>query len=237
MDGPEHLFSSKFGCPVCSYSLSELEPRLFSFNSPVGACPSCGGLGQVTVFDAMRVVAFPSLSLASGAVKGWDRRNAYTFSMLESVSKHYGFDIDTPFETLPEKARQVLLHGSGEQDIVFVYEAQGAKGRSRSVKRSHPFEGILPNLERRYRETDSAAVREDLARYQAAKPCPDCGGSRLRREARNVFLQQRPTNPASRSTASSTRRWPNAWPTSKACSCRAPRPRSPTRSCARSARG
>jgi excinuclease ABC subunit A len=191
----EHLFSSKFGCPVCSYSLSELEPRLFSFNSPVGACPSCGGLGQVTVFDAQRVVAFPSLSLASGAVKGWDRRNAYTFSLLESVAKHYGFDIDAPFEALPAQAQQVLLHGSGEEDIVFVYEAQSAKGKARSVKRSHPFEGILPNLERRYRETDSAAVREDLARYQAAKPCPDCGGSRLRREARNVFLQQTAAEP------------------------------------------
>jgi len=191
----EHLFSSKFGCPVCSYSLSELEPRLFSFNSPVGACPSCGGLGQVTVFDAQRVVAFPSLSLASGAVKGWDRRNAYTFSMLESVAKHYGFDIDAPFEALPAQAQQVLLHGSGSEDIVFVYEAQSAKGKARSVKRSHPFEGILPNLERRYRETDSAAVREDLARLQAAKPCPDCGGSRLRREARHVFLQQRADEP------------------------------------------
>ena len=186
----EHLFSSRFGCPVCSYSLGELEPRLFSFNSPVGACPSCSGLGQVTVFDPQRVVAFPSLSLASGAVKGWDRRNAYTFSLLESVARHYGFDIDAPFEALPAKAQQVLLHGSGEEEIVFTYEAQGAKGKTRSVKRSHPFEGILPNLERRFRETDSAAVREDLARYQAAKPCPDCGGTRLRREARHVLLQQ-----------------------------------------------
>jgi len=186
----EHLFSSRFGCPVCSYSLSELEPRLFSFNSPVGACPGCGGLGQVTVFDAQRVVAFPSLSLAAGAVKGWDRRNAYTFSLLESVARHYGFDLDTPFEALPARAQRVLLHGSGDADIVFTYEAQGAKGRSRSVKRSHPFEGILPNLERRFRETDSAAVREDLARYQAAKACPECSGTRLRREARHVFLQQ-----------------------------------------------
>ncbi len=186
----EHLFSSKFGCPVCNYSLSELEPRLFSFNSPVGACPGCGGLGQVTVFDAARVVAFPSLSLASGAIKGWDRRNAYTFSTLQSVAKHYGFDVDTPFEALPAQAQQVLLHGSGDEPIAFVYEAQGAKGRARAVKRSHPFEGILPTLERRYRETDSSAVREDLARLQAARPCPDCGGARLRREARNVFLQQ-----------------------------------------------
>jgi len=189
--GHEHSFSSRFGCPVCPYSLSELEPRLFSFNSPVGACPSCGGLGQVTAFDPERVVAFPQLSLASGAVKGWDRRNAYSFSMLESVARHAGFDIETPFEQLPAAARQLLLHGSGDEAIEFTYTAEsaGVRGRSRSVKRQHPFEGILPNLERRFRETDSAAVREDLARYQAARPCPECGGSRLRREARHVFLQ------------------------------------------------
>jgi len=186
--GKEHLFSSKFACPVCSYSLSELEPRLFSFNSPVGACPTCDGLGHTTVFDADRVVAFPSLSLASGAVKGWDRRNGYTFSLLESVAKHYAFDIDTAFEDLPKTAQQVLLHGSGTTDIEFIYVAEGARGKQRTVKRSHPFEGILPNLARRFRETDSAAVREDLMRYQSAKPCPDCAGSRLRREARNVFL-------------------------------------------------
>ncbi|MBV8035471.1 MAG: excinuclease ABC subunit UvrA [Pelomonas sp.] len=183
------LFSSKFACPVCSYSLPELEPRLFSFNSPVGACPSCEGLGQVTVFDADRVVAFPTLSLASGAVKGWDRRNPYTFSMLESVAAHYQFDVEAPWETLPAQARDVLLHGSGQEDIGFVYQAETASGKKRSVKRSHPFEGILPNLQRRYKETDSAAVREDLARYMAAKPCPACEGSRLRREARNVVLQ------------------------------------------------
>ncbi len=188
-DSPrEHLFSSKFACPLCNYSLAELEPRLFSFNSPVGACNVCDGLGQTTVFDASRVVAFPSLSLASGAVKGWDRRNPYTFSMLESVARHYGFDTDAAFESLPEAAQQVLLHGSGEQAIEFVYEAEGPRGRKRSLKRSHPFEGILPNLERRYRETDSATVREELARYQAARPCPACAGTRLRREARNVLL-------------------------------------------------
>ncbi|MFT7722285.1 MAG: excinuclease ABC subunit UvrA [Roseateles sp.] len=183
------LFSSKFACPVCAYSLPELEPRLFSFNSPVGACPGCEGLGQVTALDADRVVAFPTLSLASGAVKGWDRRNPYTFSMLESVAAHYGFDVEAPWETLPADARQVLLHGSGEQDIAFTYQAESASGKKRSVKRSHPFEGILPNLQRRYKETDSAAVREDLARYMAAKPCPACEGSRLRREARHVVLQ------------------------------------------------
>lgn len=188
--GKEHLFSSKFACPICSYSLAELEPRLFSFNSPVGACPHCDGLGQVTVFDPDRVVAFPSLSLASGAVKGWDRRNGYTFSLLESVARHYKFDIDTAFEDLPKAAQQVLLHGSGKEDVEFVYEAEGARGKTRVVKRWHPFEGILPNLERRFRETDSAAVREDLVRYQSAKPCPECHGTRLRREARNVFLVQ-----------------------------------------------
>ncbi|MFO1285171.1 MAG: excinuclease ABC subunit UvrA [Rubrivivax sp.] len=185
----EHLFSSKFGCPVCSYSLPELEPRLFSFNSPVGACTACDGLGQVTAFDPERVVAFPSLSLASGAVKGWDRRNAYTFSLLQSVAKHYGFDIELPFESLPDEARRVLLFGSGGEDIEFVYRAESAGGRARTVKRRHPFEGIIPNFERRFRETDSVHVREELARYQGARPCPACHGTRLRREARHVFLQ------------------------------------------------
>jgi excinuclease ABC subunit A len=185
----EHLFSSKFACPVCNYALPELEPRLFSFNSPSGACPQCEGLGTVTAFDPERVVAFPSLSLGSGAVKGWDRRNSYTYSMLESVARHYGFDLDVPFEELPESARQTLLHGSGSEDVEFIYEAEGPKGRKRTVKRWHPFEGIVPNLERRFRETDSAAVREELARYQSAQACPECRGTRLRREARHVFLQ------------------------------------------------
>ncbi len=189
MDGTkEHLFSSKFACPICSYSIAEMEPRLFSFNSPVGACPSCDGLGEVTAFDPERVVAFPSLSLASGAIKGWDRRNAYTFSMLESVAKHYEFDIESPFEQLSHEHQQVLLHGSGAVEIAFIYSAEGSTGKKRSVKRWHAFEGIIPNYERRYRETDSVAVREDLARYQANKPCPDCHGTRLRREARNVKL-------------------------------------------------
>ncbi|MBI5256964.1 MAG: excinuclease ABC subunit UvrA [Burkholderiales bacterium] len=191
-NGKEHLFSSKFACPVCSYSLPELEPRLFSFNAPMGACPHCDGLGQQTVFDPDRVVAFPSLSLAGGAVKGWDRRNAYTFSMLESVARHYGFDIDTAFEELPKKAQKALLYGSGSEDIEFIYTAEGGgsggRGKARTVKRWHPFEGIIPNFERRYRETDSVAVREDLARYQAAKPCAHCHGTRLRREARHVFM-------------------------------------------------
>ncbi len=189
----EHLFSSKFACPACSYALPELEPRLFSFNAPMGACPHCDGLGQQTVFDAARVVAFPSLSLASGAVKGWDRRNAYTFSLLESVANHLGADIDLPFDALPKKAQQMLLYGSGDEAIEFIYQAESTsaagKSRARVVKRSHPFEGIIPNFERRYRETESAAVREDLSRYQAAKACAHCGGARLRREARFVFLQ------------------------------------------------
>jgi excinuclease ABC subunit A len=196
--GAEHLYSAKFACPICSYSLPELEPRLFSFNSPVGACPGCDGLGQVIAFDPDRVVAFPTLSLAAGAVKGWDRRNGYTFSMLESVAAHYGFDVDAPFETLPEKARAVLLDGSGEEAIEFTYTSEGA-GKTKKqavVKRAHPFEGILPNFERRFKETDSAAVREDLARYQAARACPACHGTRLRREARNVFLVGTGADPA-----------------------------------------
>ena len=195
--GKEHLFSSKFGCPVCSYSLPELEPRLFSFNSPVGACPNCDGLGHMTVFDADRVVAFPQLSLASGAIKGWDRRNTYTHSMLESVAKHYKFSTEMPFEQLAPAIQRVLLHGSGSDEIEFIYQAEGPPGapgavgkpRPRSVKRRHPFEGILPTFERRFRETDSAAVREDLARYQCVKPCATCNGARLRLEARHVFLQ------------------------------------------------
>ncbi len=186
--GTEHLYSSKFACPLCDYSLPELEPRLFSFNSPVGACPTCDGLGVTTVFDPERVVAFPSLGVANGAIKGWDRRNPYTFSLLESVAAHYGFDLDTPFDELPESAREVLLRGSGATEIEFVYEASGARGKQKSVKRRHPFEGILPNLARRLRETDSAAVREELMRLQSAKPCPVCHGTRLRTEARNVFL-------------------------------------------------
>ncbi len=196
--GAEHLYSAKFACPICSYSLPELEPRLFSFNSPVGACPSCDGLGQVIAFDPDRVVAFPTLSLAAGAVKGWDRRNGYTFSMLESVAGHYGFDVDAPFETLPEQAREVLLNGSGEEAIEFTYTSEGT-GKTKKqtvVKRAHPFEGILPNFERRFKETDSAAVREDLARYQAARACPSCHGTRLRREARNVFLVGTGSDPA-----------------------------------------
>ncbi|MFZ2388462.1 MAG: excinuclease ABC subunit UvrA [Polaromonas sp.] len=186
--GKEHLFSAKFSCPVCSYSLSEMEPRLFSFNSPVGACPCCDGLGHRDFFDPTRVVAFPSLSLASGAVKGWDRRNAYYFSMLESLASHYKFDIDTAFDELPENVRQVVLHGSGEEEIKFSYIGDAGNSAGKKVTKKHPFEGIITNFERRYRETDSTAVREELARYRSVQPCPDCGGTRLRQEARHVYL-------------------------------------------------
>lgn len=180
--GAEHLFSSKFACPICSYSLPELEPRLFSFNNPMGACPSCDGLGQITFFDPKRVVAFPNLSLASGAIKGWDRRNQFYFQMLQSLAAFYDFDLDTAFEDLTAEVQQVVLHGSGETEIPFTYMNE----RGRTTTRSHVFEGIIPNLERRYRETDSIAVREELAKYQNNQPCPACHGTRLRTEARHV---------------------------------------------------
>lgn len=180
--GAEHLFSSKFACPICSYSLPELEPRLFSFNNPMGACPSCDGLGQITFFDPKRVVAFPNLSLASGAIKGWDRRNQFYFQMLQSLAAFYDFDLDSAFEDLPAEVQQVVLHGSGETEIPFTYMNE----RGRTTTRSHVFEGIIPNLERRYRETDSVAVREELAKYQNNQPCPACHGTRLRTEARHV---------------------------------------------------
>ena len=184
----EHLFNAKFACPVCSYSISELEPRLFSFNSPVGACPSCDGLGQQDFFDPLRVVAFPTLSLASGAIKGWDRRNGYYFSMLECLAKHYKFDVNTPFEKLPEAIQHAILFGSGEEEIKFSYVIDSGASQGRKLSKKHPFEGIIPNMQRRYRETDSALVREDLARMRSTQPCPDCKGSRLRVEARNVKI-------------------------------------------------
>ncbi len=182
----EHLFNAKFACPVCSYSIAELEPRLFSFNSPVGACPSCDGLGAQEVFDPARVVAFPTLSLASGAIKGWDRRNGYYFAMLESLAKHYKFDIEQSFESLPAEVQQVILQGSGEEEIKFSYVMDSGTSAGKKVSKKHAFEGILPNMQRRYRETDSALVREDLARLRSTQHCPDCQGSRLRREARHV---------------------------------------------------
>ncbi len=182
--GKEHLFSARFACPICSYSLPELEPRLFSFNNPMGACPRCDGLGQITFFDPRRVVAFPHLSLAAGAIKGWDRRNQFYFQMLTSLAQQYGFDIERPFEELPTNIQDVVLKGSGKDKVRFVYTGE----RGSKYQREHPFEGILPNLERRYRETDSVTVREELAKYLASQPCPECGGTRLRREARHVFV-------------------------------------------------
>jgi excinuclease ABC subunit A len=185
MDGGyEHLFSARFACPICSYSLPELEPRLFSFNNPMGACPRCDGLGQITFFDPKRVVAFPHMSLAAGAVRGWDKRNQFYFQMIGSLAQQYGFDIDAPFEQLPETVRDLILNGTGREKVRFLYLGE----RGNKYQREHPFEGILPNLERRYRETDSAAVREELAKYLASQPCPECKGTRLRREARNVFV-------------------------------------------------
>ncbi|MEB0058608.1 MULTISPECIES: excinuclease ABC subunit UvrA [unclassified Variovorax] len=188
----EHLFNAKFACPVCHYSLAELEPRLFSFNSPVGACPTCDGLGHREFFDPARVVAFPSLSLASGAIKGWDRRNGYYFSMLESVAKHYKFDIDAPFESLDAAVQNAVLQGSGEEEIKFSYAMESGQQAGKKLSRKHPFEGIIPNMARRFRETDSVLVRDELTRFRNMQPCPDCGGTRLRREARNVFLVSAP---------------------------------------------
>jgi excinuclease ABC subunit A len=180
--GEEHLYSAKFACPICSYSLQELEPRLFSFNNPMGACPRCDGLGAISFFDPKRVVAFPQLSLASGTIKGWDRRNQFYFQMLQSLAKHYGFDLDKPFARLPEKIQQMILYGSDKEKIAFTYLSD----RGKPTVREHAFEGIIPNLERRYRETDSLMVREELSKYLNSKPCPECDGTRLRREARHV---------------------------------------------------
>ena len=178
----EYLFSAKFSCPVCDYSLSELEPRLFSFNNPMGACPKCDGLGNVTFFDPKRVVAFPYLSLASGAIKGWDKRNQFYFQMLASLAAHYQFNVETPFENLPENIRDIILNGSGKEQIAFNYLSD----RGTVIQRSHNFEGILQNLQRRYVESESVAVREELAKYINSTTCPDCAGTRLRREARHV---------------------------------------------------
>jgi excinuclease ABC subunit A len=211
--GHEHLFSAKFACPVCSYSLAELEPRLFSFNSPMGACPACDGIGQREVFDAARVVAFPGLSLASGAIKGWDRRNGYYFAMLESLAKHYAFDIEAPFESLPAPVQHAILHGSGEEEIAFSYIMDSGTSKGKTVIKKHVFEGILPNMARRYRETDSVVVREDLARYRSTQPCPECQGVRLRREARHVKLgegeQARAIYEVSHATLSAAHAWFN----------------------------
>ncbi|MDK4536291.1 excinuclease ABC subunit UvrA [Kingella kingae] len=182
--GVEHWFSARFACPVCSYSLPELEPRLFSFNNPLGSCQTCDGLGSTDFFDAERVVAHPELSLSAGAIDGWDKRNQFYFQMIQSLAKHYGFDVETPWEMLPEKIQKIILNGSGKEIIPFKYLSE----KGGTFEREHAFEGIMPNLERRYRETDSETVRDKLREYQNHHACPSCGGARLRKEARYVLV-------------------------------------------------
>ena len=190
MDEPgreELLFSDRFACPVCGYSIPELEPRMFSFNNPAGACKTCDGLGVQQFFDPERVAASPHLSLAGGAIRGWDRRNAYYFQLIQCLARHFKFDIEQPFAELPEKLRQIILYGSGDEVIEFSY----LDGRGGSTKRRHRFEGIIPNMERRYRETESNTVREELAKYLSMRPCGDCAGTRLNEGARHVFVNER----------------------------------------------
>ncbi|HEY2335796.1 MAG TPA: excinuclease ABC subunit UvrA [Burkholderiales bacterium] len=183
----EHLFSARFSCPACDYALPELEPRLFSFNNPMGACPRCDGLGMVEFFDPKRIVVHPNLSLASGAIRGWDRRNHFYFSMLQSLAAHFGFDVEQPWELLADRIQKIVLSGSGEEKVAFRYLTE----RGRASVREHAFEGVVPNLERRYRETDSVVVREELAKYRSVRACPECDGARLRREARHVKIADR----------------------------------------------
>ena len=209
----EHLFNARYACPQCHYSISALEPRMFSFNAPQGACPECNGLGTVDAFDPERVVAFPSLSLAGGAIKGWDERNEYYFALIKSLAKHYRFSVDEPFEQLPQQVRHIILHGSGDEEIAFSYTFGSGASAGKSVQKKHPFEGILPNMVRRYRDTDSAVVREELARYRQTAPCPACAGSRLRRDARHVMLgegeQQRAIYQINHSTLSDAQHYFN----------------------------
>ncbi len=186
-DGEAIMFSARFACPQCGHSIDELEPRLFSFNNPAGACNGCDGLGVKQYFDPDRIILHPEASLAEGAIRGWDRRNVYYFHMLNSLAEHCGFDIDSPYEKLSSKHQKIILHGSGKQEIAFSY----INDRGDVYKRKHPFEGIIPNMERRYRDTDSQSVREDLAKFLASQPCPDCHGTRLRRDARHVYVDER----------------------------------------------
>ncbi|MCU7959596.1 MAG: excinuclease ABC subunit UvrA [gamma proteobacterium symbiont of Bathyaustriella thionipta] len=180
----ELLFSANYACPICNYSIAELEPRLFSFNNPVGACPSCDGLGVEQYFDPEKVVAHSELSLAGGAIRSWDRRNSYYFQMIQSLGRHYDFDVETPWDDLPKKIKKAVLYGSGRQSIAFSYLNE----RGRSSERKHPFEGIIHNMQRRYRETESNTVREELARYLSTQPCPECHGMRLCEAARHVSI-------------------------------------------------
>lgn len=186
-EGPQTLFSARYACPTCGHSIDELEPKLFSFNSPAGACPGCDGLGVTQYFDESRIVVHPEASLAAGAIRGWDRRNVYYFHLLTSLAEHFGFDIDTPFEALSAKQQKIILHGSGSEEIEFAY----VNDRGTVFKRRHTFEGVLPNMERRYKETDSSSVREELAKYVASAPCPACKGARLCEDARSVFVDER----------------------------------------------
>ncbi|MDH5424451.1 MAG: excinuclease ABC subunit UvrA [Gammaproteobacteria bacterium] len=183
-EGDEIIFSSKYACPVCGYSLTELEPRLFSFNNPVGACEACEGIGNKDYFDPTRVIVNPAISLAGGAVRGWDRRNAYYFSLLQGLADHYGIDLETPYKELPEKIKKIILFGSGDDEIKFYYPSQRGPAKSRI----HPFEGIIPNMDRRYHDTDSSAVREELSKYLSQQQCPSCEGTRLNKSARHVFI-------------------------------------------------
>ena len=188
MDGEAEdiTFSARFACPVCGYAIAELEPRMFSFNNPAGACPTCDGLGVQQVFDPDKLVSHPELSLAEGVIKGWDRRSVYYFSQLQAVAEHYRFTLETPWQDLARHEKDIVLYGSGDDEIAFSY----VNDRGRRVTREHPFEGVLPNMQRRYRETESSMVREELARYIADRPCPSCHGSRLRKESRHVFVDE-----------------------------------------------
>ncbi len=186
-DGDDILFSARFACPRCGHSISELEPKLFSFNNPAGACGSCDGLGVKQYFDTERIVLHPQASLAEGAIRGWDRRNVYYFHMLTSLAQHYGFDIDSPFEKLSKKHQRIILRGSGREDVRFSY----INDRGDVFQRTHPFEGIIPNMDRRYRDTESQSVREELAKFLSSQHCPDCDGTRLCRDARHVYVDER----------------------------------------------
>ncbi len=185
--GREHLFSAKFACPICNYSLPELEPRLFSFNNPMGACPKCDGLGVISFFDPKRIVSLPSLSLSSGAIKGWDRRNQFYHQLLSGLARHYDFDLEQSFESLPDNIQNIILYGTGKEEIAFQY----TNDRGRPMLREHAFEGVVNNLERRYKETDSPTVREELSKYLNGCTCPECKGTRLRLEARHVRFADR----------------------------------------------
>ncbi len=183
-EGGDTVFSARFACHVCGYAIPELEPRIFSFNNPAGACPRCDGLGVQTFFDPARIVAHPELSLPGGAVRGWDRRNVYYFQMIQSLAAHYGFDLDTPFRDLSPAVREIILNGSGTEAVQFTFRTE----RRGAHTRTHPFEGVIPNMERRYRDTESNLVRDELAKYLGTRPCESCGGARLNRGACNVFV-------------------------------------------------